>query len=568
MRHSAAHVMAAAVRRLWPDALFDIGPDTEDGFYYDFDLKHRLTAEDFPAIEAEMAKIIAENHPFVREEKTREEVLEMMTKRGQTYKLERLADIPEGETISLYHCGDFTDLCRGPHVASTGAVKAFKIQSVAGAYFRGDEKNAMMQRLYGTAFLTQADLDAHLKMLEEAKLRDHRVLGRDLDLFSIQESVGPGLVHWHPKGARIRSIIEEFWRKEHYRAGYEMLYTPHIGRANLWETSGHLGFYSENMYAPMEVDEQRYYIKPMNCPFHIQIYKSRKRSYRDLSLRWAELGTVYRYERAGVLHGLMRVRGFTQDDAHIYCTEDQVESEVREAVRFAIAMWRAFGFEGIVAYLATRPEKAVGDPARWELAQRSLETALKAEGIPYEMDEGGGAFYGPKIDLKTRDAIGREWQMSTIQFDFNLPDRFDMVYTGADGQEHRPYMVHRALLGSLERFFGILIEQYAGAFPLWLAPVQVSLIPVTDKQIAGAQEIAAKLKEKDFRVQVDDRPEKMGAKIRDAQLQKIPYMLILGGRELENGTVSVRSRTAGDLGAMALEAFVAKMEAERHVVLS
>ena len=567
MRHSAAHVMAAAVRRLWPDALFDIGPDTEDGFYYDFDLKHRLTVEDFPAIEAEMAKIVAENVPFVREEKTRAEVMELMTKRGQKYKLERLADIPEGETISLYHCGDFTDLCRGPHVASTGAVKAFKIQSVAGAYFRGDEKNAMMQRLYGTAFLTQADLDAHLKMLEEAKLRDHRVLGRDLDLFSIQESVGPGLVHWHPKGARIRSIIEEFWRKEHYRAGYEMLYTPHIGRANLWETSGHLGFYSENMYAPMEVDEQRYYIKPMNCPFHIQIYKTHKRSYRELPLRWAELGTVYRYERAGVLHGLMRVRGFTQDDAHIYCTEEQVESEVREAVRFAIAMWRAFGFENITAYLATRPEKAVGEPARWELAQRSLEAALKAEGIAYELDEGGGAFYGPKIDLKTRDAIGREWQMSTVQFDFNLPERFDMVYTGADGKEHRPYMVHRALLGSLERFFGILIEQYAGAFPLWLAPVQVSLIPVTDKQIAGAQAIAAQLKEKDFRVQVDDRPEKMGAKIRDAQLQKIPYMLVLGGRELENGTVSVRSRVAGDLGAMALEAFVAKMDAERQVAL-
>ena len=567
MRHSAAHVMAAAVRRLWPDALFDIGPDTEDGFYYDFDLKHRLTAEDFPAIEAEMAKIIAENHPFVREEKTRAEVLEMMSKRGQTYKLERLADIPEGETISLYHCGDFTDLCRGPHVASTGAVKAFKIQSVAGAYFRGDEKNAMMQRLYGTAFLTQADLDAHLKMLEEAKLRDHRALGRDLDLFSIQESVGPGLVHWHPKGARIRSIIEEFWRKEHYRAGYEMLYTPHIGRANLWETSGHLGFYSENMYAPMEVDEQRYYIKPMNCPFHIQIYKTHKRSYRELPLRWAELGTVYRYERAGVLHGLMRVRGFTQDDAHIYCTEEQVEGEVREAVRFAIAMWRAFGFENITAYLATRPEKAVGDPARWELAQRSLVAALEAEGIPYEMDEGGGAFYGPKIDLKTRDAIGREWQMSTVQFDFNLPDRFDMVYTGADGKEHRPYMVHRALLGSLERFFGILIEQYAGAFPLWLAPVQISLIPVTDKQIAAAQEIAAQLKAKDFRVFVDDRPEKMGAKIRDAQMQKIPYMLVLGGREVENGTISVRSRVAGDLGAMTLDAFVAKADAERQVAL-
>jgi len=565
MRHSAAHVMASAVQRLWPDALFDIGPDTEDGFYYDFDLKHRLTEEDFPAIEAEMARIVAEDLPFVREEKTREEVWELMKGRGQTYKLERLADIPEGETISLYHTGDFTDLCRGPHVKSTGAIKAFKLQSVAGAYFRGDEKNQMMQRLYGTAFLSQADLEAHLKMLEEAKLRDHRVLGRDLDLFSIQESVGPGLVHWHPKGARVRSIIEEFWRREHFRAGYEMLYTPHIGRAGLWETSGHLGFYSENMYAPMEIDEQRYYIKPMNCPFHIQIYQNRKRSYRELPLRWAELGTVYRYERAGVLHGLMRVRGFTQDDAHIYCTEEQVEQEVRDCVRFAIAMWRAFGFEDITAYLATRPEKAVGDPARWELAQRSLEAALKAENIPFEMDEGGGAFYGPKIDLKTRDAIGRQWQMSTVQFDFNLPDRFDMTYTGPDGQDHRPYMVHRALLGSLERFFGILIEHYAGAFPLWLAPVQAVLIPVTDKQTAAAEEVAAKLRAKDFRVQVDGRPEKMGAKIRDAQMQKIPYMLVMGGREIENGTVSVRSRVAGDQGAMPLEAFSEKLDAERRV---
>ena len=568
MRHSAAHVMAAAVRRLWPDALFDIGPDTAEGFYYDFDLKHRLTVEDFPAIEAEMAKIVAENAPFVREEKTRAEVWDMMSRCGQKYKLERLADIPEGETISLYHSGDFTDLCRGPHVPSTGAIKAFKLTSVAGAYFRGDEKNQRMQRLYGTAFLSQADLDAHLKMLEEAKLRDHRTLGRDLDLFSIQESVGPGLVHWHPKGARIRATIEEFWRREHYRAGYEMLYTPHIGRAGLWETSGHLGFYSENMYAPMEIDEQRYYIKPMNCPFHIQIYKTHKRSYRELPLRWAELGTVYRYERAGVLHGLMRVRGFTQDDAHIYCTEDQVESEVRDCVRFAIAMWKAFGFENITAYLATRPEKAVGDPARWDVAQRSLEAALKAEGIAYEMDEGGGAFYGPKIDLKTRDAIGREWQMSTVQFDFNLPERFDMVYMGADGQEHRPYMVHRALLGSLERFFGILVEHYAGAFPLWLAPVQAVLIPVTDKQTAAAKEVAAKLRAQDFRVVVDERAEKMGAKIRDAQMQKVPYMLVLGGREIENGTVSVRGRVAGDLGAMPLDAFIAKMDAERRVALN
>ena len=567
MRHSVAHVMASAVQHLWPDALFDIGPDTEDGFYYDFDLSHRLTEEDFPMIEAEMAKIVAQDLPFVREEKSRDDVLELMKGRGQSYKLERLADIPEGETISLYHTGDFTDLCRGPHVASTGKIQAFKLTSVAGAYFRGDEKNQMMQRLYGTAFLSQADLEAHLKMLEEAKLRDHRVLGRDLDLYSIQESVGPGLVHWHPKGARIRSTIEDFWRREHYRASYEMLYTPHIGRSGLWDTSGHLGFYSENMYAPMEVDEQRYYVKPMNCPFHIQIYKNRKRSYRELPLRWAELGTVYRYERAGVLHGLMRVRGFTQDDAHIFCTEEQVESEVRECVRFAIAMWRAFGFEDITAYLATRPEKAVGEPAQWAIAQQSLEAALKAEGIAYEMDEGGGAFYGPKIDLKTRDAIGRKWQMSTVQFDFNEPERFDMVYTGPDGQDHRPYMVHRALLGSLERFFGILIEHYAGAFPLWLAPMQVVLIPVTDKQIAAAEEIAATLRAQDYRVQVDGRPEKMGAKIRDAQMQKIPYMIVLGGREVENGTISVRSRVAGDQGTMALDAFITQLDAERRVEL-
>ena len=568
MRHSTAHVMAAAVQRLWPDALFDIGPDTEEGFYYDFDLTHRLSAEDFPTIEAEMAKIVAENHPFTRQEKTRNEVWELMSQRGQKYKLERLADIPEGETISLYRSGDFIDLCRGPHLASTGEIQVFKLLSVAGAYFRGDEKNPMMQRLYGTAFESQAELDAHLQMLEEAKRRDHRVLGRELDLFSVQESVGPGLIHWHPKGARIRTIIEEFWRREHYRAGYEMLFTPHLGRAGLWETSGHLGFYAENMYAPMEIDEQRYYIKPMNCPFHINVYQSHKRSYRELPLRWAELGTVYRYERAGVLHGLLRVRGFTQDDAHIYCTEEQVEDEVRAAVRFAIAMWKAFGFENITAYLATRPEQAVGEPERWELAQRSLEAALQAEGIAFEMDEGGGAFYGPKIDLKVRDAIGRQWQMSTVQFDFNEPERFDMTYIGPDGKEHRPYMVHRALLGSLERFFGILIEHYAGAFPLWLAPVQVMMIPVTDKQLSAAEDVAAQLRAKDWRVQVDARPEKMGAKIRDAQMQKIPYMLIMGGREVENGTVSVRSRSAGDQGAMTLEDFIAQMESEGRVALA
>ena len=568
MRHSAAHLMAAAVRHLWPDAKFDIGPATSDGFYYDFDLEHRLSAEDFPAIEAEMAKMVAEDFPFVREEKSRAEVMELMQSRGQSFKLERLADIPEGETISLYHSGDFTDLCRGPHVERSGQIKAFKILNVAGSYFRGDEKNKMLQRLYGTAFGSQEELDAFLKMREEAKARDHRVLGKELDLFSIQEAVGPGLVHWHPKGARIRATIEEFWRREHYRNGYEMIYTPHIGRANLWETSGHLGFYSENMYAPMEIDEQRYYIKPMNCPFHIQIFKSRKRSYRELPIRWAELGTVYRYERAGVLHGLMRVRGFTQDDAHIYCAEEQVEGEIRECVRFAIAIWRVFGFKDITAYLATRPEKAVGDPAKWELAQQSLVKAMEAEGISYEVDEGGGAFYGPKIDIKVRDAIGREWQVSTVQFDFNLPERFDMSYTGADGAEHRPFMVHRALLGSLERFFGILIEHYAGAFPFWLAPVQVEVIPVTDKQIEAAEAVAEALRQDDVRVAVDTRAEKMGAKIRDAQKQKVPYMLIVGAREAAAGTVSVRHRSDGDLGVMPLDEFKKKIGPERRVELS
>ena len=566
MRHSAAHVMAAAVRRLFPGTKFDIGPSTEEGFYYDFDTPHRFVAEDFPKIEAEMAKIAAEDVPFVREEKSREDVKGMLEAAGQGYKLERLADIPEGEAISLYTCGDFTDLCRGPHVASTGQIGAFKILSVAGAYFRGDEKQPMMQRLYGTAFATREALEEHLRMLEEAKKRDHRVLGKELDLFSVEESVGPGLIHWHPRGARIRSEIEAFWKREHFRHGYELVYTPHIGRANLWETSGHLGFYKENMYAPMDIDGQTFFIKPMNCPFHIQVYKDRKRSYRELPLRWAELGTVYRYERAGVLHGLLRVRGFTQDDAHIFCTEEQVMDEVRRCVLFAIAMWKVFGFEKIVAYLATRPEKAVGDPARWELAQASLVEALKACGIPYEVDEGGGAFYGPKIDLKVRDAIGREWQMSTVQFDFNLPERFDMTYTGTDGKEHRPYMVHRALLGSLERFFGILTEHYAGAFPTWLAPVQAVIIPVTDAQNDAARDLLRTLKAADVRAVLDDRPEKMGAKIRAAQGQKVPYMLVLGKREVEAGTIALRTR-AGEQSTTTADGFIERIRQESDVKL-
>ena len=561
MRHSAAHVMAAAVCRLFKDVKLDIGPSTEDGFYYDFDLEHRLAPEDFPRIEAEMKAVIAEGLPFERAEVSREEAAKIFA--SQPYKLERLADIPEGEAVSLYSCAGFTDLCRGPHVATTAQVGAVKLMSVAGSYFRGSEKNPMLQRLYGMAEMTREALDATLARIEQAKLRDHRRLGRELDLFSISEDVGPGLAHWHPKGARIRVAIEDFWRREHYRAGYEMLFTPHVGRAKLWETSGHLGFYKEGMFPKMEVPEgegehasvEPYYVKPMNCPFHIQVYKAHKYSYRDLPLRWAELGTVYRYEKEGVRHGLLRVRGFTQDDAHIFCTPGQIEGEVRFTVAFALRILRRFGFQDITAYLATRPEKAVGKPERWEQATASLRNALEAEGVAYQVDEGGGAFYGPKIDMKIKDALGRPWQLGTVQFDFNMSERFDLTYVGEDGKEHQPYMVHRALLGSLERFFGILIEHYGGAFPVWLAPEQVRVLPITAGQIDYAKSIAASLREADVRVGVDDDNEKLGAKIRKAQLEKVPFMLVVGGRDAEAGVVSVRSREAGDQGAMTLEAF-------------
>ena len=567
MRHSAAHVMAAAVCKLYPNVKLDIGPSTDDGFYYDFDLEHRLSPEDFPAIEAEMERLIKAALPFERREVTRAEAAELMA--GQPYKLDRLSDIPEDETVSLYTCGDFTDLCRGPHVATTADIGAVKLTSVAGSYYHGDENNPMLQRLYGMADVSQEALDAVLARIEEAKRRDHRKLGKELELFSISDDVGPGLAHWHPKGARIRVAIEDFWRREHFRAGYEMVFTPHVGRARLWEASGHLGFYRESMFPCMNVTEgegshaatEQYFVKPMNCPFHIQIYKARRYSYRDLPLRWAELGTVYRYEKEGVRHGLLRVRGFTQDDAHIFCTPEQIEDEVRVTVNFALRILRRFGFTDITAYLSTRPEKAVGLPERWEQATRSLESALKAESIDYQVDEGGGAFYGPKIDLKIKDALGRPWQLGTIQFDFNLPERFNLSYIGEDGKEHQPYMVHRALLGSLERFFGILIEHYAGAFPVWLAPEQVRVLPITTGQREYARGIEARLRELDIRVTVDDDNEKLGAKIRRAQLEKVPFMLVVGGRDAEAGVVSVRSREAGDQGAMTLEAFIERLKA-------
>ncbi len=561
LRHSTAHVMAAALCRLYEDVKLDIGPATEGGFYYDVDLPKRLTPEDFPAIEAKMAEIVKEDSPFERVEVSREDAVEMLTASGQTFKLERLADIPDGDTITLYRCGDFVDLCRGPHVESTRDIRGFKLTSVAGSYFRGKETNPMLQRIYGIAAESPKQVKVLLKRLEEAKKRDHRKIGKEMDLFSIQEDVGPGLVHWHPRGARIRTIIEDFWRREHYRSGYELLYSPHIGRAELWQTSGHLDFYKENMYAPMDVDGHDYFVKPMNCPFHIQIYKTHKRSYRELPLRWAELGTVYRYEKSGVLHGLLRVRGFTQDDAHIFCTPEKIQDEVKTTVTFALNMLKAFGFDDVTAYLSTRPDKAVGEEARWEQATESLKEALESESIAYEVDAGGGAFYGPKIDLKIKDAIGREWQMGTIQFDFNLPEQFDLKYTGEDGCDHRPYMVHRALLGSIERFFGVLVEHYGGKFPMWLAPEQVKILPITDDQLDYADAIAAQLREQDFRVAVDRRSERIGAKIRLARNERVPYMMILGGNEQESQTVALRGRD-GEQVVMPLDAAIARLREE------
>ncbi len=560
LRHSAAHVMADAVLRLFPGAKITIGPSIEEGFYYDFDYKRPFTSEDLAKIEQEMARIIDAKLPFICEEVTRDEARAIF--KDEPYKLELIDELPEGQRITIYRHGEFVDLCRGPHVEDTGKIGAFKLLSVAGAYWRGDEKRQQLQRIYGTAFQTKAELTDHLARLEEAAKRDHRKLGRELDLYSTMDEYGGGLVLWHPKGGRIRDAIETFWKDQHYRNGYDILYTPHIGRATLWETSGHLDFYRDSMYSPMDIDGNDYYIKPMNCPFHIMVYKTQMRSYRDLPLRWAELGTVYRYEKSGVLHGLLRVRGFTQDDAHIICTPDQIDHEIREVLRFSLFMWKSFGFTDVKAYLATRPEKAVGEPARWDQAIAALKHAVAEEKLEYELDEGGGAFYGPKIDLKVRDALGREWQMTTIQFDFNLPERFDMEFVGSDGQRHRPYMVHRALLGSLERFFGVLIEHYAGAFPCWLAPVQALMLSVSEAQIPYAKQAAEKLAARGLRVSVDDRNEKLGLKIREAQLSKVPYMLVVGAKEAGAGTVAVRSRKDGDLGAMQLDAFAEKLAVE------
>ncbi|MCL5038785.1 MAG: threonine--tRNA ligase [Firmicutes bacterium] len=566
LRHSTSHVMAQAVQHLFPGVKLAIGPAIEDGFYYDFDVPQPFTPEDLTRIEEEMGRIIAADYPFLREEVSREEALRLFAERGEKYKVELIVDLPAGEPISLYRQGDFLDLCAGPHIPSTGKVKHFKLLSVAGAYWRGDEKRPMLQRIYGTVFAKKSDLEEYLRRLEEAKRRDHRRLGRELDLFSLQEEAGPGLVFWHPKGGLVRQLIEDFWRAEHRRRGYEIVFSPHIAKLDLWKISGHWSWYKENMYSPINIDEVEYLLKPMNCPFHILMYKSATRSYRDLPLRWGELGTVYRYERSGVLHGLLRVRGFTQDDAHLFVRPDQLKDELVGVIDLAQFMMESFGYQNYELMLSVRdPEnktKYIGSDEVWEMAEKALVGALQTKGLPYVLGEGEAKFYGPAIDITLKDALGRGWQGPTIQVDFNLPERFDLAYIGEDGQPHRPVMIHRTVLGSMERFMGGLIEHYAGAFPLWLAPVQARLLPITERHHEYAYSVQKRLQEAGLRVEVDPRSEKVGYKIRQAEMEKVPYMLVVGDKERDLGQVAVRQRQQGDLGPMGVEDFLSKARAE------
>ena len=562
IRHSASHVMADVVTRMYPGTRLAIGPPTDDGFYYDFDTPEPFSDDDLERIEERMRDVIARDFSFELQEYPRDEALEMHS--GEPMKLEIIGEIPEGDSITTYRHGEFEDLCAGPHVESTGKIPAFKLLSVAGAYWRGDERRQMLQRVYGTAFESQEALDEHLSRLEEARRRDHRHLGRQLDLFSMHDETGPGLIVWHPKGATVRGIVEEFWKGEHRRRGYDLVYTPHIGRSTLWQTSGHLDFFKENMFAAMEMEGQDYYLKPMNCPFHILYYKTDLRSYRNLPMRVGELGTVYRNERAGVVHGLLRVRGMTQDDAHIFCRPDQVEDEINGVLDLTFFLMKSFGFDEYDVMLSTRPDKAVGEAEQWELATASLRNTLEARGIEYGVDEGGGAFYGPKIDIHIRDAIGRLWQCTTVQFDFNLPERFGLTYIGEDGREHRPYMVHRALLGSLERFMGVLIEHYGGAFPTWLSPVQAVVIPIAERHLEYARQVQEQIAGAGIRVETDDRNERMNAKIRDAQLQKVPYMLVVGDREAEAEAAAVRLRSGENLGAVPVSQVIERISSENR----
>ena len=554
-RHSSTHIMAQAVKDVFPSANVTIGPAIDEGFFYDFAFERPFTPEDLEKIEARAHEIMKADLPVKRLEMTKEEAIRFFEDKKESFKVEIIKQIEE-DRVSLYQQGEFVDLCRGPHVSSTGQIKALKLLTSAGAYWRGDERNPMLQRIYGTSFPSQAELDEHLAKLEEIKRRDHRKLGKELDLFSIQDETGPGLILWHPKGALIRLLIENFWRDQHVKHGYEMVYSPHVARLDLWKTSGHVDYYKDNMFAPMKVEASEYQLKPMNCPFHIMVYKTHLRSYRDLPIRYGELGTVYRYERSGVLHGLMRVRGFTQDDAHIFCRPDQIESEVRKVLDFTLFVLGHFGFTEFELYLSTRPEKSVGALEKWDQATNALESALKGGGFSYKIDPGEGVFYGPKIDLKIRDALGRAWQCSTVQIDFNNPERFGLTYVGEDGKTHQPIMIHRALMGSIERFFGILVEHFAGAFPTWLAPVQVKILPITVKQAEYATQVREQLGAAGFRVEVDDRNEKVGLKIREAEKGKVPYMLVVGKRESEAHQVSVRKRSDGDLGAMGIPEFI------------
>jgi len=554
--HSTSHLMAQAVKELYPKVKVTIGPAIENGFYYDFDREEAFSDEELEKIEKKMYDLAKKELVYTRKVVSREEAINIFNNMGETYKVEILNEIPEDQTISMYTQGSFTDLCRGPHVINTGKLKAFKLLKTSGAYWRGDEKNKMLKRIYGISFPSKKELTEYLNKLEEAKKRDHRKIAKDLDLFSISDEIGAGLVLWHPNGAMMRHLIESHWKSRHIKSGYSLVNTPHIGRAELWNTSGHLGFYSDSMYAPMVVDEQDYYIKPMNCPFHIAIYKSQKRSYKELPLKYCELGTVYRYERSGVLHGLMRVRGFTQDDAHIICTSEQLMEEIEKTVEFSISMLNDFGFKDFQIYLSTKPEKSVGETEDWEKATHALENALHKLNLAYDVDQGGGAFYGPKIDIKIKDALGRSWQCSTIQFDFNLPTRFNMEYVGSDNQTHRPFMVHRALLGSIERFFGTLIEHYAGNFPTWLCPVQGIILTISENYEHYARRIQKRFLEHNIRMEFDNRSEKIGYKIREAEMKKIPYILVIGEKEEDTNTVSLRKHTQGDLGSQEINAVI------------
>jgi len=577
-RHSLAHLMAACIQEMFPEARFGVGPVVEDGFYYDVSLGRTLTPDDLADIEKKMRQKISQGLSFDRSDIPTDEAIGMFGGMHQDFKVELLRDLKTrgttavreledanlvGESVSevsLYKTGSFTDLCRGPHVKNTKEIApdSFKLTRVSGAYWRGDQAREQMQRVYGVAFDTRKELDAYFVRLEEAKKRDHRKLGQDLDLFSIQpDTVGGGLILWHPKGGLIRHLAEDYCKRRHLEEGYDFVYTPHIGRSTLWETSGHLGFYAENMYAPIKIDEQLYYLKPMNCPFHVNIYKNSKRSYRELPMRFAEWGTVYRFEKSGVLHGLTRVRGFTQDDAHLFCRPDQMPAEIDKVLNFSLDILRAFGFDTFELYLSTRPPKRVGREEDWDVAEAALEDTLKRSGIPYQINEADGAFYGPKIDLLVKDAIGRPWQLSTVQFDFNLPERFDLSYVGEDGANHRPFMIHRALLGSMERFFGVLLEHHGGALPVWLSPVQAVLIPIADRHREYCTNVQARLKAAGLRVEMDSGEERMNAKIRNAQLRKIPYMLVVGDREQEGGAVAVRLRSGEDLKSKTVEEFVA-----------